>query len=211
MSRSSIVFGSGLQPWERDFTSTKRESGGRDALPHRLDTALFLNRISAAHRFNGAMTMWMRSGERLLETLADNLTGFDHVAEHAHRFDFYSYCEQYAQQRAQLAATFRGVMKRYGSKRPKFGSVLGSAHRFYLDIRGALDSGVVAMLEELMRGEAFLASRADALLDHDGLPEEIYEIVRLIRANTSQSLLDLRAMHHHVSNGFAAGSFRLSR
>ncbi|MFD2499355.1 hypothetical protein ACFSTI_11625 [Rhizorhabdus histidinilytica] len=58
------------------------------------------------------------------------------MAEHAHRFDFYSYCEQYAQQRAQLAATFRGVMKRYGSKRPKFGSVLGSAHRFYLDIRG---------------------------------------------------------------------------
>ncbi|ARR54262.1 hypothetical protein HY78_12910 [Rhizorhabdus wittichii DC-6] len=179
--------------------------------PRRRNTALFLNRILTAHRLNCSMTTWMRSGERLLETLADSLTGFDHVAEQAHRFDFYSYCEHYAVQRGQLARTFKGVMKQRGSKLPIHGTVLGSAHRLYLDIRGALDSGVVAVLEELLRGETFLASRADATLEHEGLPDDIYEIVRLIRANTSQSLLDLKAMLSHASKGFAAGSFRLYR
>lgn len=157
------------------------------------------------------MGTWMHSAEHLLETLADSLAGFDHVAEHAHRFDFYSYCEHYAVQRAQLTSDFRRALKRHGSNLSAHGTVLASAHRLYLDITGALDSGVITVLNELMRGETFLASRTDAVLEQDGLPDDIYEIIRLIRTNASQSLLDLTAMHSHASKGFAAGSFRLYR
>lgn len=157
------------------------------------------------------MAKWIRSAERLLETLADSLAGFDHVAEHAHRFDFYSYCEHYAVQRAQLTRQLGRALKRHRSGLSAHGTVLGSVHRLYLDIRGTLDSGVVTVLEELIRGETFLASRTDGLLEHDGLPDEIYEIIRLIRTNISESLLDLTAMHSHASKGFAAGTFRLYR
>lgn len=157
------------------------------------------------------MEAWIHSGKRLLETLADSLAGFDHVAEHAHRFDFYTYCEHYAVQRSQLARNFRGAMKQHGRKLFVQGTVLGSAHRLYLDIKGALDSGVIPVLDELIRGETFLASRTDAMLEHNGLPDDIDEIVRLIRTNISESLLDLKAMHSHASKGFAAGSFRLYR
>lgn len=155
------------------------------------------------------MADWIRSGEHLLETLADSRAGFDHVAEHAHRFDFYSYCEHYAVERTELAREFRRLMQAYSSAPPVHGTALASAHRLYLDMRSALDSGVLTVLHELARGENFLASRVDALLDHDGLPAEIYDIVRLIRTNISQSLLDLEAMRSHASKGFAAGSFRL--
>ncbi|MBD3759291.1 PA2169 family four-helix-bundle protein [Rhizorhabdus sp.] len=157
------------------------------------------------------MTTWIHIGENLLETLADSLAGFDHVAEHAHRFDFYSYCEHYAVQRAQLTRELSRALKQHGSKLSAHGTVLGSAHRLFLDIKGALDSGVITVLDELMRGETFLASRTDAMLEQDGLPDDIYEIVRLIRTNASQSLLDLTAMRSHASKGFAAGSFRLYR
>lgn len=157
------------------------------------------------------MTTWIRTGEHLLETLGDSLAGFDHVAEHSHRFDFYSYCEHYAVQRAQLTREFNRAMKQQGSTAPVHGTVMGSAHRLYLDIRAALDTGVIAVLEELLRGETFLASRTDAMLEHDGLPAGIYEIVRQIRTNVSQSMLDLKAMHSHAVKGFAAGSFRLYR
>ena len=157
------------------------------------------------------MVDWIRSSEHLLETLADSLAGFDHVAEHAHRFDFYSYCERYAMQRAELARQFRSVMKEFSSEPPSHGTALASAHRLYLDMKSALDSGVLPVLHELMRGEKFLASRVDGLLDHDGLPTAIYDIVRLLRANVSQSLFDLEAMSSHASKGFAAGSFRLYR
>ena len=157
------------------------------------------------------MINWMRSGEHLLEILADSLAGFDHVAEHAHRFDFYSYCEHYAVQRAQLAGDFGRILKQHGSTLAIHGTALGSAHRLLLDMRGALDSGVMAVLDELLRGETFLASRIDAMLEHDDLPDDVYDIVRLIHANTSQSLLDLKAMHDHAGKGFAAGAFRLYR
>ncbi len=157
------------------------------------------------------MGTWMHSAEHLLETLADSLAGFDHVAEHAHRFDFYSYCEHYAVQRAKLKSELGRGLKQHGSKLSAHGTILGSAHRLYLDIKGALDSGVITVLNELMRGETFLASRTDAVLEQDGLPDDIYEIVRLIRTNASQSLQDLTAMHSHASKGFAAGSFRLYR
>lgn len=154
------------------------------------------------------MPNWTKDGTRLLETLADSLAGFDHVAEHAHRFDFYAYCEHHAVQRRKMVLECRRVMREHGSFQTIHGTALGSAHRLFLDIRGALDSGVVAILEELIRGETFLASRADAMLDHDHLPEDLYDIVRQIRADISQSLLDLKAMHSHAGKGFAADSFR---
>jgi len=157
------------------------------------------------------MTTWMRSGERLLETLVDSLAGFGHVAERAHRFDFYAYCEQYAVRRAELAREFGTILKQHGSKLPSHGTVLGTAHRLFFDIRGAFDAGVMALLEELLRGETFLASRIDAMLEHDDLPEDVYDIVHLIRTNASQSALDLKAMHSHASKGFPAGSFSLYR
>lgn len=184
---------------------------GNDTVAPRRGTALFLNGLLMGSRFNYPMIRWMRSGERLLETLADSLTGFGHVAEHAHRFDFYSYCEHYAGPRARLARELDALMKLHGSKLPIHGTVLGTAHRLFLDIRGALDSGVATMLDELIRGETFLASRTDAMLEQEGLPEPIYDVVRRIRANLSKSLLDLKAMRRQAGQGFAAGSFRLYR
>lgn len=80
-----------------------------------------------------------------------------------------------------------------------------------MDLKSAFDSGVLSVLDELLRGERFLAARSDDLLRHDGLPTDIYDIARLIRANVSQSLLALEAMHSHTTKGFAAGSFRLSK
>lgn len=155
------------------------------------------------------MEKWVRSAEHLLETLDDSLTGFDHVAENSHRFDFYSYCEHYAIERRELTRDLRYGMRKLGHSVPAHGTILGSAHRLYLDLRGTFDSGIVTALEELIRGETYLAARADAVLEHDGLPPRIYETVRLIRANISRSLLDLTGMHHHAGTGFAAGSFRL--
>lgn len=155
------------------------------------------------------MERWVRSAEHLLEILADSLTGFDHIAENSHRFDFYSYCEHYAIKRRELAGDLRYGMRKLGHNIPLHGTILGSAHRLYLDMRGAFDSGIVTALDELIRGETYLASRADAVLEHEGVPLPIYENVRLIRANVSQSLLDLTGMHNHAGTGFAAGSFRL--
>lgn len=155
------------------------------------------------------MGKWVKSAEYLLEVLVDSLTGFDNVAEHSHRFDFYSYCEHYALERRELMNDLRYNMRKLGYNLSAHGTMLGSAHRLYLDLRGAFDSGIVTALDELIRGETYLAARADAVLEHDRLPPEIYETVRLIRANVSQSLLDLNEMRGHAGAGFAAGSFRL--
>lgn len=155
------------------------------------------------------MQGWAKSAEHLLEILGDSLIGFDHVAEQSHRFDFYSYCERYVIARRELVGDFRFIMSELGHAVSAHGTMLGSAHRLYIDLRGAFDSGIVTALEELIRGETYLAARADAVLEHERLPLQIYETVRLIRANVSQSLLDLTVMHSHAGTGFTAGSFRL--
>lgn len=154
------------------------------------------------------MSGWNAGAAHLLETLTDSMAGYDHVGEHAHRFGFYAFCEHHATERAQLLHSYRRLMERRAGQAERHGSILGTAHRLFLDFRAALSSGDLAVIEELIRGESFLASRIDRLLEQDDTPQDIASLGRKLRAHVSQSLLDLQAMQDHARQGQNAKAFR---
>lgn len=152
--------------------------------------------------------VWSKRIFSLLETLADSIDGYDHVGENSHYFDFYAFCEHHADERRKLFRELRRALKARGLDHETHGTILGSAHRLFIDLRTALSSGNLAIIEELLRGEEFLAARADAFLEEEGLPPEIYELGRLTRTNITLSLRDLRAMQDHARLGWAAATFQ---
>lgn len=144
----------------------------------------------------------------LLETLADSMAGYDHVGEHAHRFGFYVFCERHVAERAELLRAYQRLLRVAGGQPDKRRSLLGTAHRLFLDFRVALSSGDLAIIEELIRGETFLATRIDTLLEEQDMPPEIARLHRQLRIHVGQSLLDLHAMRIHARQGGHAGGFR---
>lgn len=151
---------------------------------------------------------WTKRALHLLETLADSVAGFDHIGAHSHYFDFYAFCEHHADERGHLLRRLRHALEAQGIHPETQGTILGSAHRLFIDLRTALTSGNLAIIEELVRGETFLATRTDAMLDDEGLPPKIYDVGREVRANVSRSLLDLQAMQDHARLGWGAATFK---
>jgi uncharacterized protein (TIGR02284 family) len=90
----------------------------------------------------------------LIETCKDGEAGFKAAAEGLQNFETKSAFQEYSRQRAQMARELQDEVRKLGGDPEKKGSVAGTVHRGWLDIKAAVsgknDHGILAEAE---RGE----------------------------------------------------------
>ncbi len=115
----------------------------------------------------------------LIETCKDGQYGFQSAAETVKSADFKSLFAELSTQRQQYITDLQNFVLGLGEDTEKSGSLVGTLHRGWIDIKAALSSGDEhAILSECERGEdSAVAAYRDALA-HDDLPVDVRNLIQ---------------------------------
>jgi uncharacterized protein (TIGR02284 family) len=138
----------------------------------------------------------------LIEILKDGEYGFRTSAKDVKAPELARVFERYAKQRAEFASELQARVIALGAKVEKSGSITGSAHRGWINIKSALSTNEPhAVLAEAERGEdAAVAAYRDALEDGD-LDQPTRDIV-------SRQATEVKAAHDQVKQLRDSGKYR---
>ncbi|MFI4881482.1 MAG: PA2169 family four-helix-bundle protein [Phycisphaerales bacterium JB064] len=96
----------------------------------------------------------LKGVKSIIEINIDSSKGFQDAAEKIENADIAGYFRQCSARRAQFAEQLKRVVDLNGQDAPDSGTVKGTVHRWWLDIRGTIQNGDEhAVLAEAERGE----------------------------------------------------------
>lgn len=96
----------------------------------------------------------LKGVKSIIEINIDSSKGFQDAAERIENADIAGYFRQCSARRAQFAEQLKRVVDLNGQDAPDSGTVKGTLHRWWLDIRGTIQNGDEhAVLAEAERGE----------------------------------------------------------
>ena len=128
----------------------------------------------------------------LIETCKDGELGFRTAAEGLKRADIKAKFLEYSRQRADMARELQSEVRRLGGDPEKSGSVSGSLHRGWLDIKSAITGkDDHAILAEAERGEDVAKSAYENALK-ETLPATAQAVVQQQAARVRQAHDDVR-------------------
>ena len=114
----------------------------------------------------------------LIETCKDGQEGFTSAAEGIERSDLKSLFYEFAQQRSQFAGELQSLVRSLGGDPEDSGSVAGSLHRGWINIKSAvMGKDEAAILNECERGEDVAKNAYKEALD-EGLPANVIDTVQ---------------------------------
>lgn len=113
----------------------------------------------------------------LIQTCKDGEQGFRTAAESLTDPTTKSSFLQFAQERAQMARELQDEVRAQGGDPERSGSVAGSAHRGWMNLKAALTSGDERIIAEAERGEDVAKKTFDEALTK-GLPPTTLAVVR---------------------------------
>lgn len=134
----------------------------------------------------------------LTETAKDGAEGYRLAAEATEDLDLQTILIAYGQQRQAFVSELHGLAAAHGGDTDTSGSVVGTLHRGWLNLKQAISSNDrAAILTECQRGdEHAVESYEDAL--NTPLPEDILAVVRL-------QLTEIRSVLEKISHLSALG------
>lgn len=107
----------------------------------------------------------------LLEKTYDAEKGFKNAAENIENTALKSYFKSKAQERYNFGHDLKDEIKSYNQKIDKGGSITGTAHRAWMDIKAMLSlDNEESMLEESIRGEKTAVKEYEEVLNEIHLP-----------------------------------------
>jgi len=113
----------------------------------------------------------------LIETCRDGQAGFRSAAENVKSADYKSLFAELSAQRQGFITELQGLARSFGQPETS-GSVAGSLHRGWIDLKAALTSGDEhAVLAECERGEDSAVAEYRSALEHDELPSNIRRVI----------------------------------
>ncbi len=114
----------------------------------------------------------------LLEKTYDAEKGFKKAAENVKHSSLKNYFNQKAQERYDFGHELKNEIKAFGQDVDKGGSVTGSAHRAWMDIKSFVSSdNEESMLEEAIRGEKASVEEYNDVLSETTLPSSTQSIL----------------------------------
>ena len=138
----------------------------------------------------------------LIETCKDGENGFRTCAEDIKRTDLKSIFEKAAQRCGEAARELQAQVQRLGGKPERSGSLAGSAHRRWVDIKSAvMGKDDAAVLAECERGEDVAKESYQRALKKD-LPADVRSIVE----RQYQGVLEHHDMVRSLEKGAKASS-----
>lgn len=125
------------------------------------------------------------------ETIADSIAGYAHIGERAHEFGLYAYCEHQAIERGKHARSLERLIRERGWHCDTGGTLLGSAHRLFIDLKLAVAHGEEAVLRELHRGESFLLDKIETTLARARLDQALADALGRIAQAIREAVAEL--------------------
>ena len=114
----------------------------------------------------------------LTSTLNDSVKGYRESAEKVDSEEFRELFNHFAQQREQASANLSAEVRRLGGDPDDDGSVLGSLHQAWLDLKAAITGNDdKAIINEVERGEDYLKEKVETALKSDGLSGESRAVI----------------------------------
>jgi uncharacterized protein (TIGR02284 family) len=120
----------------------------------------------------------------LIKTTLDSRKGFLDASEDAESTHFASFFADFAERRAQAAATLQAEVRRLGGNPEDDSSFLGAAHRTFMNLKEMFVSrDDRAIVEEVERGEDYIKGKfEEAFEDDELLPETRAAVVEAFRS-----------------------------
>lgn len=143
---------------------------------------------------------FIKTLDGLVETCKDGEQGFREAAEGVQRSDLKTVFNEYSRQRSQFANELQIQVARIGGDPPRSGSVGGSLHRGWINLKSAITGkDDNAILEEAERGEdAAVKSYQGALADE--LPSDLRSIVEDQYRQVLEAHANIRALRDATSH-----------
>jgi len=131
----------------------------------------------------------------LLEKTYDAEKGFKNAAENVEHAALKSYFNQKAQERYNFGHELKSEIKSFGQKVDKGGSVTGSIHRTWMDVK-ALFSGdnEESMLEEAIRGEKAAVEEYQDVLHETSLPSSTKRLLTSQKETIEEGLSNIKSL-----------------
>lgn len=130
----------------------------------------------------------------LIETCKDGQEGFQKASENVKDSSLKTLCYDASLQRAQFAGELQEQVRTLGGDPEKSGSLAGSIHRGWIDLKGAITAqDDAAILSECERGEDSAVSNYKDAMENE-LPANISEIVNRQYASVKQTHDRIRSM-----------------
>jgi uncharacterized protein (TIGR02284 family) len=114
----------------------------------------------------------------LIETCKDGQEGYRTAAEHITNSEFRRLFNIFSQQRAQFVTELQAEVHRLGGEPKDSGSVSGSLHRGWIDLKAAIGAGdETSIIAECQRGEEATVNNYQEALKAD-LPLDVQYVVK---------------------------------
>jgi len=128
--------------------------------------------------------------QKLTRINLDSEEAFGQIAETTDDKLVAAYFREVGSQRAKQGSELQTLIAKNGEDAPESGSVLGAAHRFWLDLRTTLGGGLQVILNEAERGEDhILHAYEDALKENPG--SAVSDVLH-------QHVTDVKAAHDRI-------------
>jgi uncharacterized protein (TIGR02284 family) len=115
----------------------------------------------------------------LIETCSDGQEGFRSASEDVSNTALKSLFSELSIERGRFGSELQRLVGALGEEPDSSGSVAGSLHRGWIDLKSALSSGDEhAILAECERGEDSAVAEFRDALEHEELPESVRDVIR---------------------------------
>ncbi|MDB5683482.1 MAG: hypothetical protein JWM75_1180 [Sphingomonas bacterium] len=129
----------------------------------------------------------------LIKTTLDSMKGYEDAAKDAESTRFATMFADFARDRSQVASELQAEVRRLGGNPEDDSSLLGAAHRTFMDVKQAvMGKNDKAIIEEVERGEDFIKTKFETAMKDASLAPGT-------TAAISTAYSSVRAGHDRVS------------
>lgn len=126
------------------------------------------------------MTDTVTSLNRLVDLLVDSARGYHEASQVATDTTIQSEFSKMATKRAQLVDRFQDKVEMAGGRSDADGTVSGTAHRMFLNVRSLFQNDTKAAIAEVERGEDALKEAFEDVLRDDDVTDDVRSFVRSV-------------------------------
>ena len=131
----------------------------------------------------------------LLEKTYDAEKGFKKAAENVENNSLKSYFNQKAQERYEFGHELKGEIKSFNQEVDKGGSLIGDAHRAWMDAKKVFSSdNEESMLEEAIRGEKSSVEEYNEVLNETSLPLSTKNVLEKQKITIENGLSNIKTL-----------------
>ncbi|MGJ8549207.1 PA2169 family four-helix-bundle protein [Winogradskyella undariae] len=133
----------------------------------------------------------------LLEKNYDAEKGYKKAAENVNHLGLKNYFNRKAEQRRTFGHDLKSEIKTFGQEVDKGGSITGSAHRTWMDVKSWLSQdNEESMLEEAIRGEKASVDEYQDVLMETSLPSSTKSILLSQKKNIETDLSEVKSLEN---------------